>query len=84
MASGAVRRSRFTSLAIAILLTPATAAQTMDLIIEVVASAPFLKRSSLREFALLLIADIYDRHYDLLEARGLVDRVEQAYLKLKR
>ena len=64
-------------------LTSQTAPQMLDLILDVVASAPFLKRSRLREAALLLIADIYDRHYDLLESRGLVDRVEQAYLRLK-
>jgi hypothetical protein len=65
-------------------LTPSTAPQVLDLILEVVASAPLLKRSRLRESALLLIADIYDKHYDLLESRGLVDRVEQVYLRLKK
>jgi hypothetical protein len=56
----------------------------LDLILEVVSFAPILKRSRLRHGALLLIADIYDKQYDVLESRGLVDRVEQAYLRLKK
>ena len=64
-------------------LSSSTAPQTLDLILEVVAL--FLKRSRLRESgALPPIADIYDTHYDLLEARARLYWVEQAYLKLKR
>ena len=65
-------------------LTHSTAPMMLDLILEVVSSAPILKRSRLRDGALLLIADIYDKQYDVLESRGLVDRVEQAYLRLKK
>ncbi|MBP1678973.1 MAG: hypothetical protein H6Q29_884, partial [Bacteroidetes bacterium] len=42
-------------------LTASTAPLMLDLILEVIASAPMLKRSRLRESALLLIADIYDK-----------------------
>jgi len=65
-------------------LTSSTAPQILDLILELTASAPLLRRSRLREAALLLLAEIYDKHYDMLETRGLVDRVEHAYLRLKK
>jgi len=49
-----------------------------------IASGLALKGSRLREAALHLVADIYDMQYDLLETRGLIDRVEQAFPPLKK
>lgn len=55
----------------------------LDFIEAVVRDAPILKRSRLKATALTLVADLYSRHYDVLDRNGAVDRVEQSYYRLK-
>jgi hypothetical protein len=57
---------------------------TLDLIEKIAAEAPFLKRSRLRQAALTLVADLYNKQYDLLEKQSVIDRVEQCYYRLKK
>jgi hypothetical protein len=64
-------------------LSPETAAAVLDVIDAVIKDVPFLRRSKLREAALLLIADLYDKHYELLEAHNAIDKLEQIYYRLK-
>ena len=65
-------------------LTPATAPGILDLLPAIVSEAPFLKRSRLRASVGLLVADLYNKHYNTLEVHDLIDKVEQAYYQLKR
>lgn len=64
-------------------LTPATAASVLDLIESVVKDVPLLKRSKVKSAALELVAELYNKHHDLLESAGCIDRVEQSYYQLK-
>ena len=64
-------------------LTPATAPGILDLLPAIVSEAPFLKRSRLRASVGLLVADLYSKHYDTLEAQNLIDKVEQLYHRFK-
>ena len=57
---------------------------TLDLIEKIAAEAPFLKRSRLRQAALTLVADLYNKQYDLLEQHRVIDKVEQCYYRLKK
>jgi hypothetical protein len=61
-----------------------TASVVLDLIEDVIKHAPMLKRAKLRSVALILIADLYDKQYELLEGNKAIDRVEQLYYRLKR
>ena len=66
------------------LLTHDTAASTLDVIQEVVREAPFMKRSKLRQAAITLISDLYNKQYSLLEEHHAIDKVEQAYYRLRK
>jgi hypothetical protein len=61
-----------------------TAVMTLDTIEHIAANAPFLKRSRLRQAALTLVADLYNKQYDLLEIHRVIDEVEQCYYRLKK
>jgi hypothetical protein len=61
-----------------------TAPAILDLFEALVREASFLRRSRLREAALLLVADLYNKDYDLLDHHNLVDKVETAYYRLKK
>jgi len=65
-------------------LTPSTAPQVLAVMEFVVQESPFFKRRHLREAALVLVAALYDKHYDLLERMTLLESVEQSYCRLKR
>ncbi len=65
-------------------LQATTAPAILDFMDAVVKEAPFFKRPALREAAIVSIAGMYDRQYELLEEWGLVDRVEEAYCRMKR
>lgn len=61
-----------------------TAVMTLDIIEYIAANAPFLKRSRLRQAALTLVADLYNKQYELLEEHRVIDKVEQCYYRLKK
>jgi hypothetical protein len=61
-----------------------TAIVMLDLVETIVDDAPFFKRSRLRDAALTLVADLYNKHYELLENHRAIERVEQCYFRLKR
>jgi hypothetical protein len=65
-------------------LNDGNAVLTLDLIEKIAAEAPFLKRSRLRQAALTLVADLYNKQYELLEKHGVIDKVEQCYYRLKK
>jgi hypothetical protein len=65
-------------------LTDQSAPAVLDLIQEIIRRAPFLKRSRLRKVAALLIADLYEKQYDLLDKARVLEKVEEAYYRLKR
>jgi hypothetical protein len=64
-------------------LEETTAVSTLDLVAEIVRHAPFLKRSKLRNAALTLVADLYNRNYDVLDSHRDLGKVEEFYCKLK-
>jgi hypothetical protein len=64
-------------------LSHESAPVVLDLIETMVRQAPILKRSRLKSTALTLVADLYSRHYDIIDRNGAVDRVEQSYYRLK-
>jgi hypothetical protein len=64
-------------------LQEATAISTLDLVVEIVKSAPILKRSKLRTAALTLVADLYNKNYDILDTHKDLAKVEEFYCKLK-
>ncbi len=64
-------------------LTDETAIIVLDLIEEIVRSAPLLKRLKCRETASELVSDLYNKHYELLEQHKAIDAVEQCYYRLK-
>jgi hypothetical protein len=66
------------------MLTATTAPAVLDFLDAIVKAAPFFKRAALRDAASVSIAGMYDRQYELLEKLGLVDRVEEAYFRMKR
>jgi len=61
-----------------------TAVLALDLIDAVVREAPLLKRSKLRGIILPLIADLYNKHFEVLNRRGLIPRVEEIYFAHKK
>ena len=65
-------------------LTQETAVFTLDLIERVANEASFLKRPRLRQAALTLVADLYNKQYEILEKNRAIDRVEQFYYRLKK
>ncbi len=65
-------------------LNESTAIIVLDLIENIAAKASFLKRPRLRQAALTLVADLYNKQYELLEKHGVIDKVEQFYYRLKK
>jgi hypothetical protein len=65
-------------------LTDASAPAVLELIERIVAAAPFWRRAPLRKAAETLLSDFYGKQYDLLERRGILGAVEQAYYGMKR
>ncbi len=65
-------------------LNEETAPTVLNVIEFIATEAPLLKRSRLRNAALTLIADIYNKQYELLEQQNKIDLVEQIYFRLKR
>lgn len=65
-------------------LTEATAPAVLELIEAVIRRSPFFQRPQLRKSACLLISDLYEKHYELLESAGALARVEDIYYRLKR
>lgn len=61
-----------------------TAIVTLDLVETITNDAPFFKKSKLREAALTLVADLYNKQYELLERHRAIEKVEQFYYRLKR
>lgn len=61
-----------------------TAIVMLDLVETIANDAPFFKRSKLREAALTLVADLYNKQYELLERHRAIEKVEQFYYSLKR
>ena len=65
-------------------LNATTAPLVLDLIESVIQEASLLKRAKLRAAALALIADLYNKQYELLERHKAIDKVEQVYYRMKR
>jgi hypothetical protein len=65
-------------------LNETTAALVLDIIEITAAAASFMKRTRLRQAALTLVADLYNKQYEMLEKSHAIDRVEQFYYKLKK
>jgi hypothetical protein len=61
-----------------------TAIHVLDLIETIAGGASFMKRSRLRQAALTLVADIYNKQYELFEQHRVIDKVEQFYYRLKK
>ena len=61
-----------------------TAIVMLDLVETIANDAPFFKKSKLREAALTLVADLYNKQYELLERHRAIEKVEQFYYRLKR
>ena len=61
-----------------------SAVLVIDLIDAVVRAAPLLKRSKIRSVTLALIADLYNKHFEVLNRRGFIPRVEEVYFTHKR
>ena len=66
------------------LLNENTAILVLDLIEGIAGRASFMKRSRLRQAALTLVADLYNKQYELLEKHRVIDKVEQCYYRLKK
>ena len=66
------------------LLNENTAILVLDLIEGIAGRASFMKRSRLRQAALTLVADLYNKQYELLEEHRVIDKVEQCYYRLKK
>ncbi len=65
-------------------LTVETAPAVLHLIEAVIREAPLLKRPRLRESMLILIGEVYDKYYDLLERFDSLEAVEKFYYTLKK
>ena len=64
-------------------LTDETAPLIVEVVEEIVRNASFLKRPKLRRAAITLIADLYNKQYQILEENSAIDRIEQVYYRLK-
>ena len=81
----AVRRGRFLTPEFDLQnLSDETAIIILDIIEHIANEAPFLKRPRLRQAALTLVADLYNKQYEILENNRVIDKVEQFYYKLKK
>jgi hypothetical protein len=65
-------------------LNQQTAVITLDVIEQITNEASFMKRPRLRQGALTLVADLYNKQYELLEKNHVIDKVEQFYYRLKK
>ncbi len=65
-------------------LTDETASSILEVVEEIVKEASFIKRSKLRQAAITLISDLYNKQYNLLEQHRAIDRVEEIYYRLKK
>jgi hypothetical protein len=65
-------------------LTEQNAIVILDVIESVIKNVPLLKRSRVRNAVVILVADAYNKQYDLLERTKALDRFEQFYYELKR
>jgi len=65
-------------------LTEANSIVILDVIESVIKNVPLLKRSRVRNAVVILVADAYNKQYDLLERTKALDRFEQFYYELKR
>jgi hypothetical protein len=65
-------------------LTEQNAIVILDVIESVIKNVPLLKRSRVRNTVVILVADAYNKQYDLLERTKALDRFEQFYYELKR
>ena len=65
-------------------LTDDTAPSILDVVEVIIKEASFMKRSKLRQAAITLISDLYNKQYNLLEQHSAIDRVEQVYYRLKK
>jgi len=65
-------------------LTEQGAVVILDVIESVIKNVTLLKRSRVRNAVVILIADAYNKQYDLLERAKVLDRFEQFYYELKR
>jgi hypothetical protein len=65
-------------------LTEANSIVILDVIESVIKNVPLLKRSRVRNAVVILVADAYNKQYDLLERAKVLDRFEQFYYELKR
>ena len=61
-----------------------TAIHVLDLIEAIAGGASFMKRPRLRQAALTLVADLYNKQYELFEQHYVIDKVEQFYYRLKK
>ena len=61
-----------------------TVLSMLDLIETVIQEASLFKRSKLRQAAITLISDLYNKQYELLEQHRAIDKVEQTYYRLKK
>jgi len=65
-------------------LTDDTAPLIAELIESMVNRSVFYQRPSLRKAACLLIADVYEKQYEALDAIGELRRLEDIYYRLTR
>ena len=65
-------------------LTEQNAIVILDVIESVIKNVTLLKRSRVRNAVVILVADAYNKQYDLLERAKILDRFEQFYYELKR
>jgi hypothetical protein len=65
-------------------LTEQNAIVILDTIESVIKNVTLLKRSRVRNAVVILVADAYNKQYDLLERAKVLDRFEQFYYELKR
>jgi hypothetical protein len=65
-------------------LNEESALMTLEMLEHISNDASFLKRSRLRQAALTLVADLYNKQYELLEKHHAIDKVEQFYYRLRR
>ena len=65
-------------------LSPATVLGVFDLLEKTLEMAPMLKRSKLRAATRRLLEDLYNANFEILEANGAVERLEELYYRLKK
>jgi len=61
-----------------------SALMMLDVIESIINDASLFKRSKLRQAAVTLISDLYNKQYNLLEQHHAIDKIEQIYYRLKK